>query len=132
MNSFRLDLGIMLPRRKDRHEAIVGEFSGHRPRRLTCADLTLLTSIIEGATATMATAAEIEAERKRVRKLQLMMSMVMNVIGQDARMPVDEASELIASARRAALHLFPGKELAYDLIYRPRFQRLMQEKYRLQ
>ena len=69
----------------------------------------------------MATAAEIEAERKRVRKLQLMMSMVMNVISQDARMPVEEASELIAAARRAALHLFPGKEFAYDLIYRPRF-----------
>ena len=80
----------------------------------------------------MANAMEIEAERKRTCKLQLMMSMVMNVIGQDARMPVEEASELIASARRAALHLFPGKELAYDLIYRPRFQRLMQEKYHLQ
>ncbi len=80
----------------------------------------------------MATAAEIEAERKSVRKLQLMMSMVMNVISQDARMPVEEASELIAAARRAALHLFPGKEFAYDLIYRPRFQRLMHEKYRLQ
>ena len=47
-------------------------------------------------------------------------------------MPVEEASELVASARRAALAMFPGKELAYDLIYRPRFQRLMAEKYRIQ
>ena len=47
-------------------------------------------------------------------------------------MPVEAASELIAAARCAALHLFPGKEFAYDLIYQPRFQRLMQEKYRLQ
>jgi hypothetical protein len=30
------------------------------------------------------------------------------------------------------LTMFPGKELAYDLIYRPRFQRLLQEKYRMQ
>jgi hypothetical protein len=47
-------------------------------------------------------------------------------------MPVEEASELIASARKTALTMFPGKELAYDLIYRPRFQRLMTEKYNLQ
>jgi hypothetical protein len=75
---------------------------------------------------------EIDAERKRVRRLQFMMSMVMNVISQDERMPVEEASELIASARKAALTMFPGKELAYDLIYRPRFQRLMTEKYSIQ
>lgn len=75
---------------------------------------------------------EIEAERRMVRQLQFMMSMVMNVISQDANMPVEEASELIASARKAALTMFPGKELAYDIIYRPRFQRLMAEKYNLQ
>jgi hypothetical protein len=75
---------------------------------------------------------EIDAERKRVRRLQFMMSMVMNVISQDEEMPVEEASELIASARKAALTMFPGKELAYDLIYRPRFQRLMTEKYSIQ
>jgi len=61
-----------------------------------------------------------------------MMSMVMNVIGQQDSMPIEEASELIASARKAALTMFPDKELAYDLIYRPRFQRLLQEKYGLQ
>jgi hypothetical protein len=80
----------------------------------------------------MPSSAEIEAERKKVRQLQFMMSMVMNVISQDTNMPVEEASELIASARKAALSMFPGKELAYDLIYRPRFQRLLTEKYNLQ
>jgi len=78
------------------------------------------------------TQAEIDAERKKVRRLQFMMSMVMNVIGQQDSMPVEEASELIASARKAALTLFSGKELAYELLYRPRFQRLIQEKYGLQ
>ena len=80
----------------------------------------------------MPTKADIETERRMVRQLQFMMSMVMNVISQDANMPVEEASELVASARKAALTMFPGKELAYDLIYRPRFQRLMTEKYNLQ
>jgi hypothetical protein len=75
---------------------------------------------------------EIDAERKKVRELQFMMSMVTSVISQDEKMTVEEASELIASARNAALAMFPGKELAYDLIYRPRFQRLLTEKYNMQ
>ena len=37
-----------------------------------------------------------------------------------------------ASTRRAALSMFPGKELAYDIIYRPRLQRLINERFRLQ
>ncbi|MBI3666000.1 MAG: hypothetical protein HY236_07210 [Acidobacteria bacterium] len=78
-----------------------------------------------------ATPEEIAEEGRRVRRLQLMMALAMNVISQSHSMTVEEASELVASARRAALNLFPGKELAYDLIYRPRFQRLMTEKYRL-
>ena len=80
----------------------------------------------------MPDAAAIEMERKKVRRLQWMMSMVMSTISQNDRMPVEEASELIASARKAALRMFPGKESPYDLLYRPRFQRLMQGKYNLQ
>ena len=80
----------------------------------------------------LATREEIAAEGHKVRRLQMMMDLVMNVIRQSDAMPVEEASELIASARHAALNLFPDKELAYDLIYRPRFQRLLHEKYRLQ
>jgi hypothetical protein len=58
--------------------------------------------------------------------------MVTSVISQDPQMTVEEASELAASARRAALALFPDKELAYDLIYRPRLQRVMNERFRMQ
>ena len=38
---------------------------------------------------------------------------------------------MVADARTAALAMFPGKELAYDLIWKPRFQRLMRERFRL-
>jgi len=71
-------------------------------------------------------------EGKRIRRLQVMMSMVMSVISQDPNLTVEEAAEMAANARRAALSLFPDKELAYDLIYRPRLQRLMNERFRLQ
>jgi hypothetical protein len=70
-------------------------------------------------------------EAKLIRRLQMMMNMVMQVIAQDATLTVEEASQMIADARSAALAMFPGKELAYDLIWRPRFQRLMRERFRL-
>ena len=74
---------------------------------------------------------ESEEERKKIRRLQLMMSMVMSVISQDPSLTVEEASELAAGAKRAALAMFPDKELAYDLLYKPRLQRVMKERFRL-
>jgi len=64
--------------------------------------------------------------------LQIMMSMVMSVISQDRDLTVEEASELAAGAKRAALAMFPDKELAFDILYKPRLQRLMNERFRLQ
>jgi hypothetical protein len=70
-------------------------------------------------------------EQKLIRRLQMMMNMVMQVIAQDSSLTVDDAAQMIADSRRAALAMFPGKELAYDLIWRPRFQRLMRERFRI-
>jgi hypothetical protein len=74
---------------------------------------------------------EREEEARKIRRLQVMISMVMSVIGQDPNLTVEEASELAAGAKRAALAMFPDKELAYDLLYRPRLQRLIGERFRL-
>jgi hypothetical protein len=71
-------------------------------------------------------------EARRIRRLQVMMSMVTSVISQDPGLTVEEASELAAGAKRAALAMFPDKELAYDLLYKPRIQRLMRERFHLQ
>ncbi len=71
-------------------------------------------------------------EAKKLRRLQVMMSMVMSVISQDPDLTLEEAAEMSANARRAALSLFPDKEFAYDILYRPRLQRLMNERFRLQ
>jgi hypothetical protein len=70
-------------------------------------------------------------EAKLIRRMQMMMNMVMQVIAQDGTLTIEDASQMIADARAAALAMFPDKELAYDLIWRPRFQRLMRERFRL-
>ncbi len=77
-------------------------------------------------------AKEAEDERRRLRRLQILMNMVSSVISQDPAMTVEEAAEMVANTRRAALAMFPGKELAFDLIYRPRLARVMRERFHLQ
>jgi hypothetical protein len=75
---------------------------------------------------------ELKEEGRKIRRLQMVMNMVMQVIAQDSSLTVDEASEMVADTRKAALSMFPDKELAFDLIYWPRLQRLMRERYRMQ
>ena len=75
---------------------------------------------------------EIDEENKKLRRLQIMMSMVLSVLSQDPNLTLEEARELVASSKRAALAMFPDKELAYDLIYRPRLQRVLNERFRIQ
>jgi hypothetical protein len=75
---------------------------------------------------------EQQQEERNLRRLQLMMNMVMSVIAQDGTLTYEAASEMITDSRRAALAMFPDKELAYDLIYQPRLQRLMRDRFRLQ
>jgi hypothetical protein len=84
-----------------------------------------------GAEVAAISAEERAEEQRLIRRLQMMMNMVMQVIAQDASLTVDDAAQMIADSRKAALAMFPGKDLAYDLIWRPRFQRLMRERFRI-
>lgn len=78
----------------------------------------------------MASEAEIREENRKVRRLQLVVDLVMSLLRQ-SELPVEEATELVAATRQYALRLFPGQGGTYDLIYRPRFQRLLAEKYKM-
>jgi hypothetical protein len=76
--------------------------------------------------------AELEEESRKLRRLQIMMSMVTSVLAQDPDLTIEEASELVAGTKRAALAMFPDKEFAYEILYRPRLQRLLNERFHLQ
>ena len=65
-------------------------------------------------------------------RLQWMIGLVLSAIYQDSYLTVEKASELVAQARTAALAMFPGKELAFDLLCKPRLQRAMRDRGRLQ
>jgi hypothetical protein len=76
----------------------------------------------------MATREELEDEDRRVRHLRTLVHLALSVMAQDD-LGLSEAENMVGSVRRAALRLFPGKELAFDLIYLPRFRRLLVERY---
>lgn len=78
----------------------------------------------------MATAEEILEESRRVRRLQVVVDLITNLLRQ-SDLPVEEAAALVAQTRQYALRLFPGREETYDLLYQSRFKRLLAEKYRV-
>jgi hypothetical protein len=78
----------------------------------------------------VATEAEIREENRKVRRLQIVVDLVTSVLWQ-SDMPIEEAAAMVAETRRFALSLFPDKGETYDLIYRPRFKRILAEKYKM-
>ena len=71
-------------------------------------------------------------EERKLRRLQVMMQVLLASIAQDRSMTVDDAAQLVAHTRNAALRMFPDKELAFNLLCRPRIQRAMRERFQIQ
>ena len=69
-------------------------------------------------------------ERKKLRRLQIMVDMVLSTLSQDPDLTLPEAFTMISNCKSAALAMFPGKELAFDLIYKPRLERVIDERFR--
>jgi len=73
---------------------------------------------------------DVEEEDRRVRMLRRLVDFSLAYIAQSS-IPLDQAHAAVEGVKRYALRLFPDKEATFDLIYLPRFRRLLQEKYRL-
>ncbi len=71
-------------------------------------------------------------ENRKIRRLQMLINMVMSVLSQDPDLTLDEAHRVMANTKQAALAMFPDKEFAYDILYQPRLDRLVAERFRLQ
>ncbi len=74
---------------------------------------------------------QVDDESRRIRRLRILVQLTVETIA-DGGLSAEEAAGMIAATRRVALEMFPGKERAFDLIYRPQFQRVMHAVYRLQ
>ncbi len=70
---------------------------------------------------------ELETEQRNMRMLKTIVDLTAAILRQ-GNLTIPEAIELIRATKKRVLQLFPDKEEAYDLIYRPRFERIIQER----
>ena len=75
-------------------------------------------------------AARIEHENKMIRRLRFLVELTFATIVQDESMTLEQAWEHVRALKSTAVAMFPGKEETFDLIYLPRFSRLLAELFR--
>jgi hypothetical protein len=71
---------------------------------------------------------EVREENRKIRYLRFLVDFSILSIQQDDLF-LREAQEIVENVKRAACSLFPGKEETFELIYRPRFNRAIQERF---
>jgi len=72
----------------------------------------------------------IREENRNVRFLRFLVDLALMEI-RAGRFTLEEAEKVVENVRSQALQLFPGKERAFDWIYRPRFRRAITETFEL-
>lgn len=71
---------------------------------------------------------ELLKEEKKIRRLRFLVDLAEAVLMQ-ADMSLRESLELMENTKKAALGLFPDKGFVYDLLYTPRFRRIINERF---
>lgn len=67
-------------------------------------------------------------EDKKMRLLRLIVDLARATLLQSA-LTFHESQEMVENTKKSALHLFPEKGSVYDLIYTPRFRRIIDERF---
>ena len=69
-----------------------------------------------------------EEENRKIRRLKMMVNLGLAVLRQE-RLSRREAEEIVESIRHSALRMFPGKEDTWEIVYAPRFHRIIEERW---
>jgi hypothetical protein len=70
----------------------------------------------------------IKEEEKKMRRLRFIVDLAEAVLMQSS-LTLRESLDVMDQTKKAALSLFPDKESVYDLIYLPRFRRIIDERF---
>ena len=70
-------------------------------------------------------------EAHRLRRLRLLVDVTAQMLAEDDLLTFCEGLRLIEAARTAALRLFPDKQETFDLIIRPRLERIVSERFQV-
>jgi hypothetical protein len=70
-------------------------------------------------------------EEANIRRMRLLVDVTAQVLADDEKLTFCEALRLIDAAAAAALRLFPERHQTFDLVIRPRLERIVQERFGL-
>jgi hypothetical protein len=68
-------------------------------------------------------------ERRRLRRIRMIVELTMNLVGSDMTVTYREACCLIDCARKAILELHPSFEDRFERVVRPHFECLLAERW---
>ncbi len=68
-------------------------------------------------------------EEKNLRRLRFIVDLAQAVLMQQADLTLKEAFAIMRNTKLAALNLFPDKEQVFELVYAPRFRRIITERF---
>lgn len=68
-------------------------------------------------------------ERRRLRRLRILVDLTSSVLYQDAELTLEEARLMVKNTERAVLKMFPGKKQTFELLLLPRFDRILRERW---
>jgi hypothetical protein len=68
-------------------------------------------------------------EERRVRMLKTAVDLHLQVIAVQPELTKEQALDILESVRRLAAGLFPDKGETFELIYTPRFERVIRERF---
>jgi hypothetical protein len=72
---------------------------------------------------------ELHEEEKKLRRLRFIVDFALDFI-RTQDVTHDHAISIVEGVREHALRLFPGKEETFNIIYAPRFKRVLNEKFK--
>lgn len=74
---------------------------------------------------------DLREENRRVRHMRILVDLTAQILAEDSNLKLCEALRLVEAARTAVCRLFPGKEETFDLVIRPRLERIIAERFQL-
>ena len=68
-------------------------------------------------------------EERKLRMLRFVVDLNQAILIQQTDLTLREAFDILKSTRQAARNLFPGKDDVFELLYTPRFRRIIRERF---
>jgi hypothetical protein len=68
-------------------------------------------------------------EERKMRRLRFIVDLAQAILLQQDDLTLREAFDIMRDTKKAALNLFPDKESVYELIYTPKFRKIIAQRF---